>query len=279
MDFLFLEVLKNRFADFDKYSISIGDLEEKEFACNENMLYFERHLSSKREISDFKDYAYADSISGGNFTSTLSERFEQWIKTKRDKKSPEYYEVLKMKESALTRITLIDERLYDEMVKQNLETELACKNIRVLKYTEPQTSKCNDVIDLFIGNNFNRGANETHFLSIHLGIIEKIIQDSKAFNCLNNKNNRQNSDDSIYNRAIAFMDMLKQTFGPKVFISIHSGRGNFSKELNGPLAIYPFISMAALENTYNNSKYLLCQLFYSTIYIGKGVANIEDVLK
>ena len=273
------EVLKNRFTDFDKYSISIGDLEEKEFACNENMLYFERHLSSKREISDFKDYAYADSISGGNFTSTLSERFEQWIKTKRDKKSPEYYEVLKMKESALTRITLIDERLYDEMVKQNLETELACKNIRVLKYTEPQTSKCNDVIDLFIGNNFNRGANETHFLSIHLGIIEKIIQDSKAFNCLNNKNNRQNSDDSIDNRAIAFMDMLKQTFGPKVFISIHSGRGNFSKELNGPLAIYPFISMAALENTYNNSKYLLCQLFYSTIYIGKGVANIEDVLK
>lgn len=272
-------VLKNRFTEFDKYSISIDDLEEKEFACKENMLYFERHLSSKREMSDFKDYAYADSISGGNFTSTLSERFEQWIKTKRDKQSPEYYEVLKMKESALTRITLIDERLYDEMTKQNLETELACKNIRVLKYTEPQTSKCNDVMDLFIGNNFNRGANETHFLSIHLGIIEKIIQDSKAFNYLNNKNNRQNSGASVDDRAIAFMEMLKQKFGPKVFISIHSGRGNFSKELNGPLAIYPFISMAALENTYNNSKYLLCQLFYSTIYIGKGVANIEDIRK
>ena len=59
----------------------------------------------------------------------------------------------------------------------------------------------------------------------------------------------------------------------RYFISVHSGRGNFSAELEQSLDMYPFISMAALENVYENSKYLLSQLFYSTIYIGKGVAN------
>ena len=72
------------------------------------------------------------------------------------------------------------------------------------------------------------------------------------------------------------MNLLKKHFGyneQEVFISIHSGRGNYSAELNGPLAIYPFISMSAIESAYNNSKYLLSQLFYSTIYLGKGIFN------
>lgn len=72
------------------------------------------------------------------------------------------------------------------------------------------------------------------------------------------------------------MKMLKKHFGPKVFISIHSGRGNFSAELEDSLDMYPFVSMAALENAYENSKYFLAQLFYSTIYIGKGVANHDN---
>ena len=77
-------------------------------------------------------------------------------------------------------------------------------------------------------------------------------------------------------RTIIFINLLKKYFGDqnqKVFISIHSGRGNYSAELNGPLSTYPFISMSAIENAYNNSKYLLSQLFYSTIYLGKGIVN------
>ena len=70
------------------------------------------------------------------------------------------------------------------------------------------------------------------------------------------------------------MQILKEFFdSPDLYISIHSGRGNFSKELEGPLAPYPFISLSALENAFNNSKYLLAQIFYNTVYIGKGLAN------
>ena len=71
------------------------------------------------------------------------------------------------------------------------------------------------------------------------------------------------------------MKDLERIFGDgkKVFISVHSGRGNFSKELEGPLATYPFLSLSAIENAFNNSKYLLAQLFYNTIYIGKGIIN------
>ena len=89
------------------------------------------------------------------------------------------------------------------------------------------------------------------------------------------KGEKYSSQDSE-TRTTAFMRLLKEYFGPEVFISIHSGRGNFSAELEGPLSVYPFISMAAIENTFDNSKYLLCQLFYSTIYLGKGVANKES---
>ena len=123
-----------------------------------------------------------------------------------------------------------------------------------------------EITDLLEGNEFNNHVNDTHFLSIHLGIIEKIIKNVDMFKKIE-KNNE---------KVRLFMKMLKEYFGSKVFISIHSGRGNFSAELEDALDMYPFISMAALENAYENSKYLLAQLFYSTIYIGKGVANHDN---
>jgi len=71
--------------------------------------------------------------------------------------------------------------------------------------------------------------------------------------------------------------MIKEYFGGEntesLYIAIHSGRGNYSAELEGPLSTYPFITLSALENAYNNSKYQLTQLLYNTVYIGKGLAN------
>ena len=225
----------------------------------------------------FRGYAYADSISGGNFTLTLSEIFNRWKENGWDTSTPEYYEILKIKESALTRITLIDERLYNEMLNQDNGVELACKNIRILNYHEPNSTKnFGDFKKLFIGNKFNLGRKYTHFLSIHLGLIEKIVQDSKAFKSLKDECGKEYGKYPIEERTIKFMNLLQKYFGDKnqkVFICIHSGRGNFSAELNGPLSTYPFISMSALENAYNNSKYLLSQLFYSIIYLGKGTIN------
>lgn len=273
----FKEVLHRRFGkkEFEKYQVIFGNLEVE--IKDKYKIFFDRHLSSQKDMSLFTKYAYADSISGGNFTITLTEMYNQWVKEGCKEDISEYYTILKIKESALTRITFIDERLYGEMHKQNMETELACRNIRVLNYQEPKsTSKKDDFLKLFIGNKFHRGGNTTHFLSIHLGLVEKIVQESKAFNSMSDESGKRYSEYNLKDRTIKFMDLLKKYFGDKnqkVFISIHSGRGNFSAELDGPLAIYPFIGMTAIENAYSNSKYLLCQLFYSTIYLGKGVAN------
>ena len=274
------EVLYKRFGKekFNKYAIAFGSDEYGETDGDEHRIYFQRHLSSQvDDMSRYKNYAYADSISGGDFTITLSEVFAQWAKKGYKTDIPEYYDILKIKESALTRITLIDERLYDEMVKQKIQTELSCKNIRILNYYEQKSKKKFDEFEkLFIGNEFNHGGGTTHFLSIHLGLIEKIIQDSKNFKSMKDESGKKYGEYSEQERTIIFMNLLKKHFGDnnqKVFISIHSGRGNFSAELDGPLAIYPFIGMAAIENAYNNSKYLLSQLFYSTIYLGKGIAN------
>jgi hypothetical protein len=68
------------------------------------------------------------------------------------------------------------------------------------------------------------------------------------------------------------MNQLKTEFGAK-FIAIHSGRGNFSADLEDELKDYPFISLSALEAAFDNSKYFLSQLFYNTIYYGKGNFN------
>lgn len=271
------KVLDARFGEeFDKYQISSGSSDDNLTSELENQynIYFERHLSTKCDnMEDYKNFAYADSVSGGNYTITLSNIYNRWAKNGRKDDSEDYYEILKIKESALTRITLIDERLYNKMRNQKTETELACKNIRILNYNESNFSE--DKIDNFIklftdDHKFNNGKDETHFLSIHLGIIEKIVKNADMFTLMKDKKGESISVDG---RVKVFMRLLKEKFGPKVFISVHSGRGNFSAELEDSLDMYPFISMAALENVYENSKYLLSQLFYSTIYVGKGVAN------
>lgn len=254
--------------EFDSYEIVSGSSENDKLStplADNKKIYFQRHLSTQDNIERYKGYAYADSVSGGNYTITLFDIYERWAEEGRDTKSEDYYHILKIKESALTRITIIDERFFKKMQEQKLETELACKNIRVMNYNDSMFEKT-EITELLEGNEFNNHENHTHFLSIHLGIIEKIIKNVDLF-----KKIEKNTE-----KVRLLMKMIKEHFGPKVFISIHSGRGNFSAELEDSLDMYPFISMAALENAYENSKYLLAQLFYSTVYIGKGVANHEN---
>jgi len=270
------KILMQRFGeDFDKYLLSFGeDKERNEIVDDQYKIYMERHLSTKEgdnHFAKFKEYAYADSVSGGNFTITLNDWFKKWYDSGRDIQTEEYYNVLKIKEAALTRITIIDERLWDDMDKYGdiKSKELSLRNIRVLNYIEnKEVHKVGDLMSIFKGNTFNNSklyeCDETHFLSIHLGLVEKIVKESPLFNAENM---------SIDQRTELLMNHLKSTFGKNAYISVHSGRGNFSAELENSLKHYPFIGMAALENAYNNSKYLLAQLFYSTVYYGKGALN------
>lgn len=260
--------------DFDSFQLIFGDVWEGEDLVEENrQVYFKRHLSTQETLSNYTGFAYADSVSGGNFTITLDSLVKRGIDedgnyiTWADKLFG-----LKVKESALTRITLIDERLFNNMLDlgEDRELELELKNIRILNYVSSKVEEAKMLSDIFEGNSFKDGSNRTHFLSIHLGLIEKIVKSNAIVKKFLGRNL------SFEDRVKKFMLKLAEGFcckGGDVFISIHSGRGNFSKELEGPLSTYPFISLAAIENSFSNSKYLLSQLFYNTVYIGKGRIN------
>lgn len=288
-------VLRKRFPNFDEYRIGMGSKEEKGFGeCNTKQrgIYFESHLM---DLKKMKDYAYSEAVSGENFTKTMEVIFNNSFKVEETgvfKDETSEYFALKIKEAALTRITLVDERLYNDMVSHDKEEYLTNKNIRILtlfeeskknriedsagtdseeKIAETSVQQVCSLDSFFVGNGFKDDKNATHFLSIHLGMIEKIVKSDSGW-----VKARGLQKETLETRVKKLMEELKGTFKTKeeeLFIAVHSGRGNFSKELDEPLEKYPFISISAIESVYANSKFLLAQLFYSTVYIGKGVAN------
>ena len=275
-------ILELRFPEFNEYKLKMDTRAEKGFSkCEEQKhgIFFKTHAA---DLDVMNKFAYCEAISGENFTKTMLNLFNDGFNIWGNYKDDSYkYFALKIKEAALTRITLIDERLYNDMqTLDNKQNFLSLKNIRVLNlsniaqdYKKGESETIN-VKTLFDGNDFRDQKDATHFLSIHLGMIEKIVKDEskwvKAFGMESKSTN---------DRVNLFMKLLKNTFKPEigeVFISIHSGRGNFSPELDDSLKSYPFISISAIESTYANSKFLLAQLFYNTVYIGKGVTNAGE---
>ena len=129
--------------------------------------------------------------------------------------------------------------------------------------------------------------NHETFLSIHLGMIEKFKDYYKKKNLDNFRqrysNNNDNEKEEIIDKEltrealIQCMKLLKEQFKPQ-FISIHSGRGNYSADLSDGLKDYPFMSLSALEAALYNSKYFLSELFHNTNYYGKGNLNNEQTV-
>ena len=96
----------------------------------------------------------------------------------------------------------------------------------------------------------------TTFLSVHLGLIDKIKDQ-----LLMNKENMDKGD--IIDKEI--VEALKLHFGAN-FVTIHSGRGGF--DIRESLRQYAFQSFSAIENPLYNSKFLLAQQFYTLKYYG-----------
>ena len=324
----FKTILRERFREFEKFRLVFGTDEEPNPNTEDSESYtikFAHHLKDHVQdqgetLEDQARFAYADSVSGGNYTKTMNELFDAGLKegiSEEEKKEAEYFR-LQIKESALTRITLIDERLHKNMVSHEKgDVELTLKNIRVMNYIEPDS--ISHILDLFTGNQFNdinnyytENPDFSHFVSIHLGLIEKIIN-SKAYMSFvfspiendkviygeikedesglkkwvttnhNEDVNEYSLDDNLNtscidlgteDRAKVLMYFLcKEMGGNQTHVTVHSGRGNYSKELEGPLDSYPFVSLSSIESAFNNSKMLLSQLFYNTRYVGKGIYN------
>jgi hypothetical protein len=318
-------------------------------------IVFENHLNSNEDKQEKytnkngKGYGdetiYLDSISGGDFTSTIVQPVFLDDKIQRNK----------VIESAITSITIIDERIFQkvnikplieenvfecikdyinnkmlsykendaivaltkfdtqfgEKVKKTLEKYK--KNISDYNFSNENTRKfileelyhmkesLNELVarrkksfvfdlEFDTGKGIVRNVNnqtvaeisnegvillkdgfkieKSMFVTIHLGLLEK-YRDFVV----------KQSDEQDKSKIIKqIMNQIKETFTDnkqECFIAIHSGRGNFSKELEDDLESYPFLSLSSLEAVYDNSKFLLSQLFYNTVYYGKGNFNNE----
>ena len=266
-------VLESRFDNFSAYKLGIGTMiREPKFseAYDKEKLYFESHMSDHR-FSDMDNYAFCESISGENFTKTIESIFED---SRKDKwYSPDNYEMeyftLKVKESALTRITLIDERFYDMISHDKRQGELLkYKNVRILTLKESTPENTEDgfwmVKQAFNTTDFMDDYDGTHFLSIHLGMIDKIVKEDSWIDFFG-----LSKEKSLSERAKELMSILTDKFRSnkdEIFVAVHSGRGNLSKDLEKSLHSYPYISVSALESVLSNSKFLLAQLFYNLVY-------------
>ena len=108
---------------------------------------------------------------------------------------------------------------------------------------------------------FNKSQQLT-FLTIHLGLIDKIREQIIRNNDAGDNKESKIVDDLIDQKIV---EALKNHFGAK-FVSIHSGRGGF--DIRDSLKQYAFQNFSSIENPLYNSKFLLSQQFYNGKYYG-----------
>lgn len=299
--------VKKQFPNIDDYCLRFGIApREPEKKVNRDEpwknILFSSHLSETSSFGkyiEYDKYSYVDSISGRDRTKILEGLLIQGIsrETKKFHTWRDKSLCLQIKESALTRITIIDERFFNGLKwKKKLETNDANKDtavdyretqieqqyrgVRILNYYDqnPNIMNVDQVLgfDSLYGNKFiDNGPykgqkNHTTFLSVHQGIIEKMLQNTNdpfiTGICGDGGMNPFSAD-----RVKKLMDKFKQVFfgdSPDSFprICIHSGRGKLTKDLNDSLKGYPFINVTTLQGLYEDSKFLLCQLFYNLKY-------------
>lgn len=308
--------MKSNGIDSNKYYLHIIPDERNEYReddiDNGKKILYTHHLSTSANITpeDIRHYyyndVYADSISGKNYTKLLCDQYisslVSYDYTQFPHKWKDMYRMLLIKESALTKITIIDERLFDGIERwldintfegfiERSQLELDLKNIRVLNYFESDTDMKehvsvaykekilkktgviwseNEAFELpFYGNEYRKVLGEDsnsscHFLSIHLGIIEKMLNNSQIIE--NDKLCGPKGDNALSKeRVYRFMELLKEAFHPK-YMCIHSGRGNLNKEMKEILDKYTLVPFSSLQAMFYDSKFMLSQLFYNIKY-------------
>lgn len=336
----------NILADKSKKNHCIWHAKGEASGIKKNDILYKNHLSIlkteeiDRVIAAYEDAAYIDSISGGDFTGTITQPFFLQNDFNR----------LKVLESALTEFVIIDERVFKnyghgfkpldgdvklESNKPILEAEkifnevedLLCLEKPVDDITDSIYNRYDIVLNVSLLNGDNKEqiredidrkiakkkskaateAEKTENNSDNISALHKMIEKRKLhiYDIDKNGNILNLKGKSIAN-VIKFNDMdklcsptflsihlsiiekitkengvaasqvmanLKKLFGNTKFVTIHSGRGNLSAELEKELKDYAFLSLSAIQAAMDDSKYFLSQLLYNNCYIGKGRLN------
>lgn len=215
---------------------------------------YAKHLDTQSEYSLFKKdlpgwSAYVEAISGANSTSRLCReetKDEMWA--------------LRLRESALTRVLIIDERLWRNTTGHTAEGRqhdiLLLKRIHICSMEFE-----NEILCLFdtqkkkIATVRPDGSIlfdypfpcEFHFVSLHQGLLDRMRNYSIA---------KQNENDTL-----EIFKRFKESIPAVFHHTVHSGRSVSNSVPHGA----PFIPLPALDSALNDSKYAVTSLFYSAI--------------
>lgn len=249
---------------------------------DKNIIVFKDHFDTKKEYDSlnkhFSKISFIESISGNNSTDRLirkSDFDERWY--------------LEMLESALTKIVVIDERLWsyyseiDENELENTEVDrsksyfnfsiLDKKNIRVYNFIEKEETF--DIIEVNTdkngkifkdknrvtiseyqqwrqNNNTSTHNNAVDFVSVHQGLIDKIFNKFGNIGC-----------GSKADFVKKMLEMLKNELNTK-YIIVHSGRSR--PPLSDLPEEFPFIQYSAINHSIKDCKHSLTELLYSARY-------------
>lgn len=229
---------------------------------------FRRHNDTPSMFNDFRQntvdkkqynkYVFIEGITGNNSTARLL----------RDEEKTRFWH-LKMLESALTKILILDERVWKNLQNEAVggaETQyelLRKKNIYVLNL-EKQDKRL-VLIDLLNreiasvdehGNiSFSSPENENlyssfHFISLHQGLLDRVMKHTERTLRLEGKD----LADDLFRK-------FKEKFWAMFRCIIHSGR---SKTPTMPKHS-AFVQFSSLDTALRDCKFTLCELFYSTI--------------
>lgn len=243
-----IETTAYKLSDYSKEcqcQLTEKEIDNEKFIILKNHFHKETHDNQLHLLKSLPNVPYVDSISGENFTSTI-------IKPDFLNETILRYKVI---ESALTKIAIIDERIYFKFYEKDDDLpELAMNKKGIYIYTVEFDGEDPEIKNLIEENIYIEEPIKVHFLTIHLALLEKWKTKTKQ-------------------EISEIIQYLENKFGCKNRIIIHSGRGDFSEDISNDLKNYPFITLSGIEAVLYDSKYQLSQLFYNTIYYGKGNFN------
>jgi hypothetical protein len=251
------ENIRRDYQDFDRTMVIrdlFGAAADRDWARNhpdEPFIHYRNHyeslLENARLESDLDQKAnaiFTEGISGGNYTNTL-------IRAAIDR-----FTYLGIVEAALTRIAIIDERIFDKCRGRHPGASKAerpddprwfyweHKGIYILNSDET------GVFDLW-GDYISTGVVPSivyDFVSVHLGLIDKVASGEKT------------TERDRLQVALARLGGRYQPGHSK--LSIHSGRGGLAQMSDG----IAFVSLSGIEWAMDNCKFQLAEFFHGIKY-------------
>lgn len=228
-------------------------------------ILFRVHNDSKKDFLDFKEMKkgkylknklFLEGISGGNSTNRL---------LREEEITPAWR--LKVRETALTKVLIIDERIWKNMAERKEDRifnheKMALKNIHIfsleLKGEEMYFVNLRNEKVAHLKKNgkaeWLQKEESFHFVSLHQGLLDRMLSHCSAF-----------LDEKGYEgekaRATHLFKKFKKAFVARNRFLIHSGRSKTPVLPSGTA----FVQLSSLDTALSDCKFTLCELLYSSI--------------